>query len=355
MPHRSRVRWFLPALPLLLASSAAAFQLPFEATVSVRFGNIPALVTQMRDGMGEVALAGGMLQSLQLSGEIATTGVQVGPLPQTTFAPIGGMQGTFGVWPTSAPGALRTFARGTNGRIGGAVRMLGGAKVCLYSVSCPGLFEAYIPFAHATPGTGSLFYDAAVGWQGAWTGQNPLAGVNFTVQGAAWTTATVTAGNGLTGMGFAFGPASLPGSTAMNGGRLNLVTPVFIRTSIPSVPFFPAIATLDIRFTGDPPAAACSNGIDDDGDGLIDFGSDPACQTPDFPRENAKCQDGQDNDGDGKIDFDGGAWFNGGVPLTAPDPQCVGRPGRDRETPDSCGLGAELALLLAALAHARRR
>lgn len=308
----------------------------------------------MRAGVAEIALAGGMLQTVQLSGEIATTGVQVGPLPPTTFAPIGGMQGTFGVWPTSGPGALRTFARGTNSRIGGEVRMLGGAKVCLYSSACPGLFEAYIPFAHATLGTGSLFYDAAVGWQGTWTQQNPLAGVNFAVYGAPWTTGTVSAGNGLTGMGFAFGPASLPGSTAMNGGRLNLVTPVFIQTNIPSVPFFPAIATLDIRFTGDPPSPACSNGIDDDNDGLVDFGSDPACQTAAFPREDAKCQNGQDDDADGNIDFDGGAWTNGGVPLTAADPQCVGLPWRDREAPNSCGIGAELALLLAVLGTRRR-
>jgi len=165
----------------------------------------------------------------------------------------------------------------------------------------------------------------------------------------------VTAGNGLTGMGFAYGPASLPGSTAMDGGRLNLVTPVFISTSIPSVPLFPAIATLDIRFTGDPPPPACSNGIDDDSDGLVDYPADPACQTADSPRENAKCQDGTDNDSDGRIDFDGGAWTNGGVPLTAPDPQCVGRPCRDREAPDGCGLGAELALLFGLLGAMRRR
>lgn len=356
MPRLPRVFRLVAWLPLAItAPTAFAFQLPIEATVSVRFGSMPPLVTQTRVGVAEVGLSGDVLQSVQLSSEIATTGALVGPLPPTTFAPIGGLQATFGAWPTASPLPLRTFVRGTNGRIGGAVRMLGVSRVCLFTPSCPGTNDAFIPFAHATPGTGSLFYDAAVGWQGVWTQQNPAAGVNFTVQGAPWTTATVTAGNGVTGMGFALGPASLPGSTAMDGGRLHLVTPIFIRTSLTAVPLFPAVATLEIRFTGDPPGPACSNGIDDDSDGLIDFGSDPACETAESPREDSKCQDGQDNDADTSIDFDGGAWSNGGVPLTAPDPQCVGRPWRNREKPDGCGLGAELALLLPILAAWRWR
>ena len=103
------------------------------------------------------------------------------------------------------------------------------------------------------------------------------------------------------------------------------------------------------------PTHPCDDGIDNDGDGFTDFPNDPACQTPLFPRENAKCQDGIDNDGDGAIDFDGGASRNGGVPIAAPDPVCVDAPWRDSEQPSHCGLGAELPLVLAGLAAWRRR
>ena len=90
----------------------------------------------------------------------------------------------------------------------------------------------------------------------------------------------------------------------------------------------------------------CTNGLDDDGDGLVDA-DDPGCANPLAPdRENPQCADGIDNDGDGAIDWDGGP--NHGTP----DPQCTS-PSRNRET--SCGIGAELALVLPLLAWRRRR
>jgi hypothetical protein len=72
------------------------------------------------------------------------------------------------------------------------------------------------------------------------------------------------------------------------------------------------------------------------------------------PLPEPACSDGFDNDGDGLIDWDGGADWNGGIPITDPDPQCVGKPWRDREAPHPrrsypCGLGVELALLLPCL------
>ena len=52
------------------------------------------------------------------------------------------------------------------------------------------------------------------------------------------------------------------------------------------------------------PLNPCNDGIDNDGDGLID-GDDPICELTDGERETAECQDNLDNDNDGKIDFDG--------------------------------------------------
>jgi hypothetical protein len=50
----------------------------------------------------------------------------------------------------------------------------------------------------------------------------------------------------------------------------------------------------------------CSDGIDNDGDGLIDLGHDPGCTSPSDNDETdnlPQCSDGRDNDGNGLIDF----------------------------------------------------
>ncbi len=118
-------------------------------------------------------------------------------------------------------------------------------------------------------------------------------------------------------------------------------------------------------------APECSDGVDNDGDGRIDFDGgalanqgvalglpDPGCRdASETSTESPACQDGIDNDGDGTIDFDGGALANGGVALAPPDAACT-NPHRNDETPAPlCGLGAELALgmpLLGLVARRRR-
>jgi hypothetical protein len=117
------------------------------------------------------------------------------------------------------------------------------------------------------------------------------------------------------------------------------------------------------------PTPACDDGFDNDGDGAIDFDpstftdpgdentladgwGDSGCHGPSWHTENPQCQDGVSNDpgqdpDPGLIDFDGGLSILGaGHPdHTAPDPQCVGAPWKDKERM-GCGLGAELTLLL---------
>ncbi|MGN6104035.1 MAG: hypothetical protein ACTHU0_02930 [Kofleriaceae bacterium] len=60
-------------------------------------------------------------------------------------------------------------------------------------------------------------------------------------------------------------------------------------------------------FPDAPPAPACSDGIDNDGDGKIDFPDDPGCSSSSSDDEDGQvrpqCNDGRDNDGDGKMDF----------------------------------------------------
>ncbi len=101
----------------------------------------------------------------------------------------------------------------------------------------------------------------------------------------------------------------------------------------------------------------CDDRLDNDGDGWTDYPRDPGCASPTASKEQPQCQDGLDNDGQVGIDFDGGASVNGGVPLDVPDPQCTSA-GKDREAAprgSGCGIGPELLLLAPLVALRRRR
>jgi hypothetical protein len=104
------------------------------------------------------------------------------------------------------------------------------------------------------------------------------------------------------------------------------------------------------------PLVACDDGLDNDGDGAADYPDDPACKSAFWGPEDPACQNGLDDDGDGTLDFDGGAAANGGVPLGVPDPQC-GTPWRaSEEQGRGCGLGVEAGMaLLLLLPFLRRR
>ena len=78
--------------------------------------------------------------------------------------------------------------------------------------------------------------------------------------------------------------------------------------------------------------ALCSDGLDNDGDGLADHPADPGCAGPYALEEAPACDDDRDNDGDGLADWDGGG-------FTHPDPECLNAPSRDRERPKPSGFG----------------
>ncbi len=102
---------------------------------------------------------------------------------------------------------------------------------------------------------------------------------------------------------------------------------------------------------GDACEPACADGLDNDLDGAVDHPDDPGCRDATATREDPRCDDDVDNEGNG----DGTDW-DGGSGGDAPDPECVGRPWRNREAAD-CGLGVELlgALWLFRSRHRRRR
>lgn len=96
-------------------------------------------------------------------------------------------------------------------------------------------------------------------------------------------------------------------------------------------------------------ALPCDDRRDDDADGLADYPADPGCRASagQNVKENPPCDDDVDNDGDGQIDWDGGA------SGAAPDATCQGQGFRQEKR--SCGLGAGIALLVPALVSLRRR
>jgi len=60
-------------------------------------------------------------------------------------------------------------------------------------------------------------------------------------------------------------------------------------------------------YTNPPAPKQCDDGLDNDGDGLIDYPADPGCSSTSDDDETdplpTECNDGVDNDGDGLIDF----------------------------------------------------
>lgn len=79
----------------------------------------------------------------------------------------------------------------------------------------------------------------------------PAGGINQTVIGAPWTTGTAAVG-AITRMGFVHGPASGTSSTAAASGTIQLVTPIFVSTSLGANPVFASFATLTLHFVPEP-------------------------------------------------------------------------------------------------------
>jgi hypothetical protein len=131
-----------------------------------------------------------------------------------------------------------------------------------------------------------------------------------------------------------------------------------------------------VDLAGDLAALPCRNGDDDDGDGTVDA-ADAGCRAWDDPTERPDCDDGIDQDGDALVDYPADPGCRNALPSALEDPQC--QDGVDNEgdgaidhpadslcrsisdddelanpTGGGCGLGVELLVLGLAIPRRRR-
>ncbi len=98
--------------------------------------------------------------------------------------------------------------------------------------------------------------------------------------------------------------------TSGAGGNFDVTTPTLfvgqgVFATAQSAGELESLPSVELTVVGESRGAACSDGIDNDGDGDIDFPDDADCDSPDDVDEASTpaCADGIDNDGDGDIDY----------------------------------------------------
>lgn len=213
----------------VLPGDADAGPVPFHGTLTLEFAGIGS-VSLPGTGTLSIAPDGGSLASLSLPAS-AFDGSAITPINDLALFPVFGIQATL----RNDPGAF------SGAPLAGAMPLPGVAKICLYAFcGMTGSFSSNVANL-------SVPLDV-VGLGGA---AAHVADINVTVVGAPWTTATATVGT-LTRMGFVQGAGGGSGTTASQGGRIQLVTPVFITTNLPALGQIALFGILDLHFVPEP-------------------------------------------------------------------------------------------------------
>lgn len=214
---------------------ARAIVLPVEARMTIEIAQLTPVVFDSTGSAVVNGSGGGLsLSSLALGAGVLGGGPLLVPVTDPAAAPITGFV-------ADVSNDAGTFGTGGGG-LGGVMPLVGEVRICFF-----GLGSCASPLANLSVPLG------AIGAGGADWSSGP---VNLTVFGAPWTSGTAAVGV-ITRMGFAMGPASASGSTAQAGGRVQLVTPIYVTTNIGASAVVPAFATLTLHFVPEPASLAC--------------------------------------------------------------------------------------------------
>lgn len=222
------------SLPLTAAPARSA-SMPFRGSFDVVINTIPVLLTVEGAGIATVNRNGAVatLTSLELpAGVFQTTALD---FPGT------GAISQIRITASNGTGSFPTLT-GAGGQ--GIMPIFGMVSFCLRA-----------PCDVATAILGLPLDPVGAGG----TARATLGGLAFTVEGMPWTkgTTTISTTFAVTVLqGFAHGPLSNTGTTALQGGLLELVTPAVVRTNIPGLDLITGYSTLRVQFVPEPGSAA---------------------------------------------------------------------------------------------------
>jgi hypothetical protein len=215
-------------LVVATAPSAQATVLPVDGSIGIQVATLdPVIIPGSFSGTVNNSGATGHMSALQFGADqFQLTGLVV-PVTDPAAAPIGGLQVTV------ANGTAAFNDSGAN--FGGVAPLNGTAKVCLFGACSAAVQNLNVPLGNVGVG-GSAFVNAAV---------------KITVIGSPWTTGTVQIGT-VTFAGAVHGPATGTSSTAVPGGSVSLVTPIFVSTNISASAVVPSFGFLNLTFVPEP-------------------------------------------------------------------------------------------------------
>jgi len=231
------------ALALSTAPAEAA-SVAFSGTLSVQVAGlfpVPGVplppIAATGTGMASISATGKHLHSLTVPASAFSAAAVVIPITDALANPVKGVRATFHNDAGHFSGAT----------LSGVMPLHGVTKVCLFKVCSAATANISIPLS------------ALVGAGGSLVVQPPTSTRATTVVGAPWTAGVAAVGT-LTQMGFVHGPASASSSTAQTSGVVQLVSPIFVSTTIGAYAIAPSFAILELRFAPEPSVLLLSAG-----------------------------------------------------------------------------------------------
>ena len=205
-----------------VAGQAHAENLDFSGTLAIQLATLdPVTISGTGTAIVNGSGTAGHLTALQVPASPFATSGFVLPVTDPVVFPIAGVQ-------LSGHNAIGNFTGvGGNGSFGGVMPINGAAKICLFGSCSNAVSNLSVPLTVIGVGGAPALVTGAV---------------NLTVVGAPWTTGTAAIGTAFTQMG-SVQPASNTGAT---GGKVKLVTPIFVSTNIGASAIVPGFGIMSL-------------------------------------------------------------------------------------------------------------